>query len=230
MPRQLQWAIGGLALLIVGFIVGIVAFQIYLHVDLKNFKEELASPDPKTETETEQPPEQVEVPEVDNRPPHPDDGRKYEWHGDHWLEVPIDVQQADQPVQKDKPIQLLEPKTTRINPSEINVPRAKYEDFKHVLKDPEGTLRKNAAIMVADYRSPESYRALAELNHLENAIAQGYIGGSMWSDEAKKLRDLMEEVYWKPLEAAGHIVRVPVPKVRGIKKYRELYGESGENR
>ncbi len=83
MPKQLQWAIGGLALLIIGF----VALQIYLHVDMKQFKEELADPEPKTETETEQPPDQVQVPEVDIRPPQPDDGRKYEWHGDHWHEV-----------------------------------------------------------------------------------------------------------------------------------------------
>jgi len=81
--KQLQWAIGGLALLIVGF----VAFQIYLHVDMKQCREELADPEPITETETEQPPEQVQVPEVDNRPPQPDDGRKYEWRGDHWHEV-----------------------------------------------------------------------------------------------------------------------------------------------
>ncbi len=83
MTKQLQLALGGLVLLIVGF----VALQIYLHVDMKNFKEELAGPDPKTETE--QPPEQAQVPEVDNRPPQPDDGRKYEWHGDHWHEVPM---------------------------------------------------------------------------------------------------------------------------------------------
>jgi len=85
MTKQLQWAIGGLALLIVGF----VALQIYLHVNMNQFKEELADPEPKTETETEQPPDQVQVPEVDNRPLPPDDGRKYEWHGDHWHEVPI---------------------------------------------------------------------------------------------------------------------------------------------
>ncbi len=90
MPKQLQWAIGGLALLIVGF----VAFQIYLSVDMKRFKEELADPEPKTETETEQPSEQVQVPEVDNRPPRPDDGRKYVWHEDHWHEMPVEQQMS----------------------------------------------------------------------------------------------------------------------------------------
>jgi len=84
MSKQLQWAIGGLVLLIVGF----VALQIYLYVDMQRFKEELTSPERKTEMETAQP-EQVQVPEVDKRPPHPDDGREYEWHGDHWHEVPI---------------------------------------------------------------------------------------------------------------------------------------------
>ncbi len=83
MSKQLQWAIGGLALLIVGF----VALQIYLHVDMKQFKEELADPEPKTETETEQPTEHVQVPELYNRPPHPDDGHEYEWHGNHWDRV-----------------------------------------------------------------------------------------------------------------------------------------------
>ena len=85
MTKQLQWIIGGLALLIVGF----VALQIYLYVDMKRFKEELAGPEPKMKTETEQP-EQVQVPEVDNRPAPPDDGREYVWHGDHWDKVPID--------------------------------------------------------------------------------------------------------------------------------------------
>ena len=80
MSKQLQWAIGGLALLIVGS----VALQIYLYVDKQRFKEEHTSPEPKTETESEQPSEQVQVPEVDNRPPPPDDGREYVWHGDHW--------------------------------------------------------------------------------------------------------------------------------------------------
>ncbi len=83
MTKQLHWAIGGLALLIVGF----VALQLYLYVDIKRFKEEIAGPEPKTETETEQLPEQVQVPEEDNRPPSPDYGGKYEWHGDHWHRV-----------------------------------------------------------------------------------------------------------------------------------------------
>ena len=86
MTKQLQWIIGGLALLIVGF----VALQIYLFVDMKRFKEKHASPEPKAETKTEQPPEQVQVPEVDNRPAPPDDGREYVWHGDHWHEMPIE--------------------------------------------------------------------------------------------------------------------------------------------
>ncbi len=87
MPKQLQWAIGGLALFIVGFIVGIVAFQIYLHVDLKNFKEEIAGPDPKTETETETP----TTPNVVFSEKKPVDipGFKWEWDGDHWDKVPI---------------------------------------------------------------------------------------------------------------------------------------------
>ena len=95
MSKQLQWAIGGLALLIVGF----VALQIYLYVDIKRFKEEHASPEPKTETETEQTSKQMQVQKVDNRPPPPDDGREYEWHGDHW--DPVDSPHV-QPVQVPK--------------------------------------------------------------------------------------------------------------------------------
>ncbi len=91
MTKQLQWIIGGLALLIVGF----VALQIYLFVDMQRFKEKHASPEPKTETKTEQPSEQVQVPEVDKRPPPPDDGREYVWHGDHW--APVDSPHAHTP-------------------------------------------------------------------------------------------------------------------------------------
>ena len=91
MSKQLQWIIGGLALLIVGF----VALQIYLYVDMKRFKEELAGPEPKTEMETEQSPKQVQVPDVDKRPPPPDDGREYVWHGDHW--DPVDSPHAPTP-------------------------------------------------------------------------------------------------------------------------------------
>ena len=101
MTKQLQWAIGGLVLLIAGF----VALQIYLIVDMKRFKEELAGPEPKTETETEQSSEQAQVPEVDNRPPPPDDGREYLWHGDHW--DPVDsphVQPAPVPKTYDGPL------------------------------------------------------------------------------------------------------------------------------
>ncbi len=90
MTKQGQWAIiGGLALLIVGFI----ALQVYLYVDMKRFEEELAGPEPKTETE--QPSEQGQVPEVDNRPPPPDDGHEYVWHGDHW--DPVDSTHATTP-------------------------------------------------------------------------------------------------------------------------------------
>ncbi len=81
MTKQLKWAIGGLALLIVGF----MALQIYLYVDMQQFKKELAGPEPKTETE--QPPDQAQVPEVDKRPPPPADGHEYVWHGDHWDRV-----------------------------------------------------------------------------------------------------------------------------------------------
>ena len=91
MSKKLQWAISGLALLIVGF----VALQIYLYVDMQRFKKKPAGPVPKMETETQQPPEQVQVPEVDNSPAPPDDGREYVWHGDHWDSV--DSQHAPTP-------------------------------------------------------------------------------------------------------------------------------------
>ncbi len=133
--------------------------------------------------------------------------------------MPVNAQQGDHPMQNDQPLQVSEPKTRRINPSDIsdiNVPRAKYEDFKHVLKDPEGTLRKNAAIAVANYGSHEAHQARVELRHLDNAILQGYIGGSMWSDEARKLGRLKEEVLWKPLEERGLVQNFPVPILEPI--------------
>ena len=101
MSKKLQWGFGVLAL----FIVGFVALQIYLYVDMENFKKKRAGPEPKTDTETEHPPKQVEAPEVDNRPSPPDDGREYVWHGDHW--DPVDAPVVPSPTETktyDKPL------------------------------------------------------------------------------------------------------------------------------
>ena len=82
MTRQGQWAIiGGLALLIVGFVV----LQIYLYVDMENFKKELEVGRIKTETETPKTPE-VEQTNIDNGQT-PIDQPKRVQHGDHSHEV-----------------------------------------------------------------------------------------------------------------------------------------------
>ncbi len=79
MSKQLQWAIGGLALLIVGF----VAFQIYLHIDLKNFKDGING-SPKIETEAPTTPNVVSEEKPEDVP-----GFKWVRHGDHWNKMPI---------------------------------------------------------------------------------------------------------------------------------------------
>ena len=90
MSKNMYWALGALVMII----VGIVALQVYLHIDMKNFKEGLNS-SPELEVETKQSTEKGQAPEVDNRPPQPDDGREYVWHGDHW--DPVDSQHASTP-------------------------------------------------------------------------------------------------------------------------------------
>ncbi len=87
MTKQGQWAIGGLALLIVGF----VALQVYLYVDLQNFKEGLK--------ETRIEPETPTIPNVVISEEKPEDVPGFKWvrHGDHWDLVPID--NPNQPIE-----------------------------------------------------------------------------------------------------------------------------------
>ena len=84
-----------------------------------------------------------------------------------------------------------------------------FQSHLHILKDPEGTLRKNAAIAAADYHSLEGTRAFEELNLLSVAIDKGYIGGDPMSDEAMRLWQLKKELYYKPLEEQGILDPLP---------------------
>ncbi len=84
--KNTYWAIGAIAIMIVGF----VALQIYLHIDLQNFKEKIAG-SPKVETETPTTPKVV----VSDEKPEDVPGFKWVRHGDHWNKVPID--NPDQP-------------------------------------------------------------------------------------------------------------------------------------
>ena len=79
MTRQLKWGLGVLVLIIMGF----VALQIFLYIDMKNFKERIAD-SPKVETQT---------PNIVFSEEKPVDVPGFKWvrHGNHWDKVPIDA-------------------------------------------------------------------------------------------------------------------------------------------
>ncbi len=83
MSRKMYIGIG-IALLIVGF----VALQIYLNTGMQQVRKQIdiSSKETKTEPSSDSrvEPEQGQMPKVDDRPPMPDDGQEYVWHGDHW--------------------------------------------------------------------------------------------------------------------------------------------------
>ncbi len=212
-----------IGLIVLIFVLG-VAFVFYQqHTDIQQLKEELAE-DKKMLEENAKP-----IAENDLPPPDPD--KKWVPHGDHFHQVPIDAPDVWQGGEhesdvRNEPLQIIKPEPPQIPISNrkkgiykegINgqmlyyPPHPPFESYKHLLEDPEATIRKNAKIIVENYYSLEANHAYGELNLLNFAMHKGYVGGSMWSDEAMRLLDLKEEVLWKPLEAAGHIVRTPVP-------------------
>ncbi len=223
MSRKMYW---GLSILIVIFVAGGVFVFVKQQRELAELRQGVAEADKLLADH------QKQQPKANNKPPRPaQEGFEWEWHGDHWHEMP--VAQSDKPIEQsvqNEPLQVFEPEPAQTPPPRtegvykegINgqmlyyPPEPPFESYKHLLDDPEATIRKNAKIILADPDSIAALNARAELNRLELAMHKGYVGGSMWSDEAMKLLDLQEEVLWKPLEAAGHIVRTPVPiKVEG---------------
>ena len=96
MSKKMYGILGVMAIMIVGFI----AFQIYLHIDMKNFRNEL---DASTKVKTEIP----ETPNVVFSDEKPDDIPGFEWvrHDDHWEKVSINepIQPIEQPPVEEKP-------------------------------------------------------------------------------------------------------------------------------
>ena len=79
-----------------------------------------------------------------------------------------------------------------------------------IFVDPEKTIRKNAAIVVANYGTPEASHAQSKIEAISNRMSQGYYGHGTDSEHYRLLL-LIDEVLWTPLAEAGHIVRTPVP-------------------
>ena len=220
MDRKMYWGIA--ALIIVLIAAG--GFIYYQWSQVQQFKEQLAQ----DETMPEKKNKQV----AENKPPRPArEGYKWEWHGDHWHEIAAG-DKAHEPVVQNDAVQVFEPQPAQAPPTRTEgvykeglngqmlyyPPHPPFETYAHLLKDPEATIRKNAAIIVANYGTPEASRAAKELNLLNLAMHKGYVGGSMWSDEVMKLLDLKEEVLWKPLEEKGILGPAPpVPKVEVVK-------------
>ena len=212
MRKKMYWGLASL-ILIIG-VVG-VYFMLQPKSDMEPEKKFIAPSEADIEKarEANQPPREAK------------DGFTWEWHADHWHEVPIVQKKQGEQSGQSEPVQVFKSESLQIPESlPERGPHPPFESYKHLLDDPEATIRKNAAIIVADYHSLEARRAYGELNLLDLAIHKGYVGGSMWSDEAMKLLDLKKEVLWKPLEAAGLVVSAPVPVVEPISPL-----EGGEN-
>ncbi len=216
MSKKMFWGLGAL----IAFVIAAGGFIYWQWSTVQQLEKQAA--------QFEEMIEKIDKPVAANEPPPAAPGKKWVPHGDHFHEVPIDAPDVWQgephsPVAKDvqafeaEPAQAPLPRKEGVYKKGINgqmlyyPPHPPFETYKHLLKDPEATIRKNAAIIVANYGTPEASRAYKELNLLDLAIHKGYVGGSMWSDEVMKLLDLKEEVLWKPLAKAGHIVRTPVP-------------------
>ena len=109
MTKNFQWAIGGLALLIAGF----VALQIYLYVDMENFKQELEAGRIKPET--------PKTPNVDISEEKPEDVPGFKWvrHVDHWDLVPMD--NPNLPIEQ-PPVQVAEDSNNTQQQSDVTRP------------------------------------------------------------------------------------------------------------
>ncbi|MDE0325988.1 MAG: hypothetical protein OXN27_18890 [Candidatus Poribacteria bacterium] len=220
MNRKTYWGIAALVIIL----IAAGGFMYWQWSSVQQLKEELA--------QDEKMLEEMEKPVAENKPPRPArEGYKWEWHGDHWHEIAAD-DEAHEPVVQNKPVEVFEPEPAQVPSTRTEgvykeglngqilyyPPHPPFETYAHLLKDPEATLRKNAKIIVENYDAPEADQARAELNLLQLAISKGYIGGSMWSDEARRLMDLKEEVLWKPLEEKGILGPAPpVPEVEVVK-------------
>lgn len=105
MGNKVYWGLGALIILIGAF--GFLLCRQY--AEIQQLKKGAAESEQVDEpNKQKQTPEVVDVPEVDDRPPPPDDGHEYVWHGDHWdrvdashapiVKVSDDTQQQPQPV------------------------------------------------------------------------------------------------------------------------------------
>ena len=231
MNRKTYW---GIAALIV-ILIAAGGFVYWQWSQVQQFKKDAAEAEKLMEEQHKQ--------VAENKPPRPArEGYKWEWHGDHWHEMPIAQNDAphvptEQPVQNE-PLQVFEPEPAQVPPTRtegiwkegINgqmlyyPPPPPFETYKHLLKDPEATIRKNAKIIVENSDPQAVKQAWRELNLLHIEINKGYFGAK-WDSEGVRLGRLEREVLWKPLEEAGRVVASSVPIVEPIST-----PEGGENR
>lgn len=220
MTHKMFWGLGAL----IAFVIAAGGFMYWQWSTVQQLQKQAA--------QFEEMIEKIDKPVAANEPPPAAPGKKWVPHGDHFHEVPIDAPdvwqgEPHEPVAQDvqvfepEPAQAPPPRTEGVYKKGINgqmlyfPPHPPFETYKHLLKDPEATIRKNAKIILANSDPQSVDRARKELNLLDLAIHKGYVGGSMWSDEASQLKQLEREVLWIPLEEAGRIVTAPVPIVEG---------------
>ncbi len=217
------------------FILGVAIVFYHQYTDIQQLKQEAA--------EAEKLLEEQHKGVAENKPPRPArEGYKWEWHGDHWHEMPVAQSDSphaptEQPVQNE-PLQVFEPEPAQVPSTRTEgiykeglngqmlyyPPHPPFETYAHLLKDPEATIRKNAKIIVENSDPQAVKQAWKELNLLHIEINKGYFGVK-WDSEGVRLGRLEREVLWKPLEEAGRVVTSSVPIVEPIST-----PEGGENR
>ena len=101
MYKKLTWGLGVLALLLC---TAFVFMTVLNRAEIRQLKEEAAEAEKLSEDRNNH---LVQQPDVDNKPPREaKDGFKWEWHGDHWHEMPV----AQTEVPRQTPVNVYEQK------------------------------------------------------------------------------------------------------------------------
>ena len=184
MKKKMIWGLATLLLLL-----GIAAVFIFLdqNAELQQLEQETA--DSIKQLEERNNPQVVDVSDT-QKPPPPDDGREYVWHGNHW--DPVEALHAPI-VEGSAPVKRV-PSTPYQN-------NGKYIDVDYsFLDNPEEAIRRHAEIKL----NPENYSRLEydtvsqEASILIRKIADGYYGYGEYRDQLRKFR---QEVYADPVLA-----------------------------
>ena len=182
MSKQMKWGLATLMLLL-----GIAAVFLFIDKDTNTEpKMTLGQPTKDLLKQGVKLPQQANVSDT-QKPPPPDDGREYVWHGNHW--DPVEALHAPI-VEGSAPVKRV--------PSTAYQNNGKYIDVDYsFLDNPEEAIRRHAEIKL----NPERYSRLEydtasqEASVLSRKMLDGYYGKGEYYEELWKFRD---EVYVNP--------------------------------